>query len=69
MTDGVPSAVPSSPLAAPLTESPSVASQRGEAMREIGSFGAAAPADLGVLPRGAAWPGRRRASGARPSSA
>jgi ABC-type dipeptide/oligopeptide/nickel transport system permease subunit len=53
MTDGVPSAVPSSPLAAPLAESPSVASQRGEAMREIGSFGAAAPADLGVLPRGA----------------
>jgi peptide/nickel transport system permease protein len=51
MTDGVPSAAPSSPLAGPLAESPSVASRRGEAMREIGGLGAVAPVDL-VLPGG-----------------
>jgi ABC-type dipeptide/oligopeptide/nickel transport system permease subunit len=44
-------AAPSHPLAEPLAESPSIASRRGEAMREIGGIGAVAPVDL-VLPGG-----------------
>src|SRR5215204_7348773 len=51
MTDGVPSAAPSHPLADSLAGSPSIASRRGEAMREIGGLGAVAPVDL-VLPGG-----------------